>query len=74
MATVYLKGRSWYGGYKDHSGRWRYFRTSATTKTEAKRLAFELEQKAERQRLGLDPKPGDGAMSDATQKRSPRPR
>ncbi|GMU58941.1 MAG: hypothetical protein AMXMBFR34_07040 [Myxococcaceae bacterium] len=63
MATVYLKGRAWYGGYKTHSGGWRYVRLSATTKTEAKRLANELEQKAERQRLGLDPKPDDGALT-----------
>jgi hypothetical protein len=39
----------------DASGRWRSFATRAATKTEARRLAFEMERQFERQRLGMEP-------------------
>ena len=61
MASVYQKrGRTtWYLRVKDAVGRWQDIASTAATKTEAKRLAAELERKAERQRLGLEPLPTD---------------
>lgn len=57
MASVYQKrGRgTWYLRVKDAAGRWQDIASSAATKTEARRLAAELDRKAERQRLGLEP-------------------
>lgn len=63
MASVYLKRGTWYLRYKDPTGRWRGKATTAATKTEAKRLALELERKSERQRLGLEPLPTDCTMT-----------
>ena len=57
MASVYPKGDKWYAHYKDERGRWRDRALAARTKTEAKRLASDLERQCERQRLGLDPMP-----------------
>ena len=57
MASVYQRGPKWYVRYKDGHGRWTDRVTTARTKTEAKRLAVELEQRAERQRWGLEPLP-----------------
>jgi integrase len=59
MATVYQKRGVWYVGYKDGRALRRLVRTTAETKTEAKRLALELERGAERQRLGLEEVPSD---------------
>ena len=44
MASVYLKRRTWYLRVMDASSRWRSFATRAATKTEARRLAFEMER------------------------------
>ena len=55
MASVYLKRRTWYLRVMDASGRWRAFATRAATKTEARRLAFEMERQFERQRRGMEP-------------------
>ncbi len=57
MASVYEKAGKWYMRVKDAGGRWRDKVTQARTKTEARRIADELERKAERQRLGLEPRP-----------------
>jgi hypothetical protein len=56
-ASVYQKrGRgTWYLRVKDAVGRWADIASTAKTKTEARRLAADLERKAERQRLGLEP-------------------
>ena len=59
MASVYSKRGVWYLRYKDATGRWNATASTAATKAHAKRLAFELERKAERQRLGLEPLPTD---------------
>jgi hypothetical protein len=53
MASVYQKRGVWYLKHKDAAGRWTGTATRAQTKTEAKRLALDLERKAERQRHGL---------------------
>ena len=57
MASVFKRGGSWYAKFRDPSGRWRMQVTTAETKTDAKRLAVDLERKSERQRLGLEPFP-----------------
>jgi integrase len=44
---------------KDAYGRWANIASTAKTKTEAWRLASDLERKAERQRLGVEPLPTD---------------
>ena len=59
MASVYFKDNAWYLRYKDEAGRWRACASEARTKTEAKKLAYEKERKAERVRLGVDPAPID---------------
>jgi integrase len=60
MACVFLrKGlNTWTAKIKDHRGRWVQVPTVAATKAEARRLAEDLERKYERQRLGLEPRPG----------------
>ena len=65
MASVFQKrGRgTWYLRVKDAAGRWLDIASTAPTKTEARRLAAELERKAERQRLGLEPLPTDCALN-----------
>jgi integrase len=57
MASAYLKRKTWYLSVLDASGRRRQLASRAVTKTEAKRLASELERRYERQRLGLDSPP-----------------
>ncbi len=57
MASVYLKRSTWYASIKGADGRRRNVATVARTKTEARRLAAELETKAERQRFGLEARP-----------------
>jgi len=57
MASIYRKNNKWYVRFKDGTGRWRDTATMATTKTEAKSLAHDLELKADRQRRGLEPLP-----------------
>jgi|SRR5438094_176537 len=65
MASVYQKrGHGpWYLRVKDAAGRWADIASRAKTKTEARRLAADLERKAERQRLGLDPLPTDCTLT-----------
>jgi integrase len=55
MASAFEKrpGR-FYARWKDRNGVWQDTPTSARTKTEAKRLAVELEQRAWRQTMGLE--------------------
>ncbi len=59
MASVFMRGRRWYAKHKDHRGRWVMRPTTARTKTEARRLADDLERRAERQRLGLEAMPDE---------------
>jgi len=61
MASVYRKRGTWYLRVKDSTGRWVARASEAKTKAEARRLAEDLERKAERVRLGLElPPPVDG--------------
>jgi hypothetical protein len=55
--SVYLKRQTWYLRVNDSAGRWVCLASGATTKTEARRLAEELERKAERVRMGLEAAP-----------------
>lgn len=57
MASVYEKAGKWYMRFKNSEGKWRDRVTKARSKTEARRLADELERKAERQRLGMEERP-----------------
>ncbi len=57
MASVFRKHGKWYVKVKQVDGRWVPQPTTATTKSEAKGLALELERKVERQRLGLEALP-----------------
>src|SRR5436305_1120489 len=65
MASVYQKRPrgTWYLRTKDATGRWVDTPSKARTKAEAKRLAADLERKAERQRLGLEPLPTDCTLT-----------
>jgi hypothetical protein len=67
MASVYLKRGTWYLRVKNTAGAWVGVRSAAKTKTEARRLAEELERKAERVRMGLEVAPatnGGGTVAD----------
>jgi integrase len=55
MAKPYQKAGKWYLRFKDESGRWKDKVTPATTLTEAKRLAAEVDQQTWRVRKGLEP-------------------
>jgi integrase len=55
VASVFLKRSTWYLQVRDGAGRRRCVASTAATKTEAKRLAGEMERRFERQRLGLEP-------------------
>jgi integrase len=55
VASVYLKRDTWYLQVRDAGGRRRCVASAAGTKTEAKRLALEMERRFERQGLGLEP-------------------
>lgn len=63
MASVYKKRGTWYARVKDATGASRSLATKAANKTEARRLAHDLERRAERQRHGLEPAPGDSSMT-----------
>ena len=63
MASVYEKRGTWYVNIKDATGRRRNIATKATTKTEARRLAADLERQGERARFGLEPLPSDSTMT-----------
>jgi len=71
MASVYQrKGKGkWLVKFKDGHGRWVSRPTTARNKTEAKRLGRELEVKAERQRMRLEPLPleGQGTLAELAQ-------
>ena len=67
MASAYWRAGKLYMRYKDERGRWKDKVSDARTKTEAKRLADDLERKCERQRLGLEPMPlenGGGTLAE----------
>jgi len=67
MASVYEKAGKWYLHYKDARGKWRDKVSTARTKTEARRIASDIERRCERQRLGLDPLPvedGGGTFAE----------
>jgi hypothetical protein len=57
MAYAYHHHGKWFACWKDARGKWRRTATLARTKTDAKRLAVELEGQGERQRKGLEPLP-----------------
>lgn len=57
MSSAYKKQGKWWLKFKDATGKTRNIPTKCDTKTAARRLGRELEQKIERQRLGLDPMP-----------------
>jgi integrase len=57
MASVTKRGNKWYVHFKDCTGKEVQRTTVATTKTEAKEIARELERVAWRQRNGLDALP-----------------
>src|SRR5688572_5525410 len=61
MESIFMQAGSWYIRYKDADGRRVAIKTKAQGKTEAKRLAIEIEQKVERQRLGLEMRNNDSA-------------
>jgi integrase len=62
MGSVYQKEGRWVAKAKV-GGRWKAFGLKCQSKTEAKRLLQEIERKAERQRLGLEPLPSDCTMT-----------
>ena len=56
MASVYRRASGkWAIRYRDERGEWTALVTTARTKAEATKLAFEAEQRRERSRLGLEP-------------------
>jgi integrase len=55
VASVYLKRGTWYLSFRDANGRWRVKASIAKTKTEARRLAEEMERTFDRQARGLEP-------------------
>jgi hypothetical protein len=57
MASVYRKRGTWYLRVKDSTGRWQSRASDARTKVEARRLAEDVERRAERIRLGLEAAP-----------------
>ncbi|MEK7704812.1 MAG: hypothetical protein AAB426_07615 [Myxococcota bacterium] len=57
MAHAYRHRDRWYAAFTDHNGERRRCATKARTKKEAERLPDDLERRAERQRLGLEPLP-----------------
>src|SRR5712692_389887 len=63
MASVFKREGRWYLRFKDFAGRWTQQASAARTKTQARRLADELERKAERERLRLEPAPTDSGLS-----------
>ena len=65
MAEPFRKNERWYLRYKDAHGRWRQQPSDAQTKTEARRLAGELQRREERIRLGIEeapPEDGGGTV------------
>jgi excisionase family DNA binding protein len=63
MASVMIRDGKWYLRFKDSTGRWVQHVSTARSKTEARRLADEMETKSERQRLGLEAAPSDPSLT-----------
>ena len=63
MGSEYQREGKWVVSWKDASGSWREKRTNCATRLAARRLREDLERKAERQGLGLEPLPGDRAST-----------
>src|SRR5580704_15687694 len=59
MASVAFRGNRWYVKYRDHRGAWVRRASTARNKTEARRLADDMERQCERQRLGLEAHPDE---------------
>jgi integrase len=57
MAEPFRKNNRWYLRYKDAHGRWQQTASDAENKTEARRLAAELQRHHERVRLGIEVAP-----------------
>ncbi|HYD51874.1 MAG TPA: hypothetical protein VEA99_04575, partial [Gemmatimonadaceae bacterium] len=55
MGSVYKRGAIWWIKFKNAEGKWEPSATRAQTKAEARALLVEEEQRAERQRRGLEP-------------------
>jgi hypothetical protein len=56
MGCAYLRGRVWWIKYQDANAEPAYEATPARTKAEAKALLREVEERAFRQRRGLEPR------------------
>jgi integrase len=65
MARIFQRSGKWYLDTRDVSGRRRRQVTTATTKRDALLRLAELENKLERQRLGLEARPSDNGMTFA---------
>ena len=59
MAEPFRKNNRWYLRYKDAHGRWQQTASDAENKTEARRLAAELQRHHERVRLGIEVAPAE---------------
>lgn len=59
MASVIQRGGRWYIKWKGAAGRKHRKATTAATKAQARRLADDMERKAERIRLGLEALPAE---------------
>jgi hypothetical protein len=67
MAYARQKNGRWYLCYRDDEGRVIERKSTARSLSEARKLAgalgLEMDRKAERQRLGLSPAPGDSTLT-----------
>src|SRR5438132_1611264 len=63
MASIFRKHGKWYVKVKQVDGRWVPRPTTASTKSEAKGLALELERRVERQHLGREALPTDCTLT-----------
>src|SRR5487761_2167119 len=61
MASAFKRDGKWVAKYRDAAGKKRQVRTEFSTKAPALQLACELEEKARRQRGGLEPLPDGSA-------------
>jgi integrase len=67
VASAYRKGSRWYLAWRDASGTRRREASTASSRAEARRMADDLERRAERQRLGLEALPasdGGGTLAE----------
>jgi integrase len=64
MASVYEKNGHWYLRYRTDTGRWCDKKSSARTKTEARRLADDLERSAEKVRFGVEQPTSNQSVAD----------